>query len=106
MAGEYINADTIDQYWTELKTIYLDRSEDWQDISAEEYNAIERSEREDSDNHLNKERLGKDTQVIDICKYKFLPDRKIAYFIHMVHKDGSSKDVYFEITLKEGIAVN
>ena len=73
MAGEYIQSDTIEQYWKELKGIYREKAGDWKDISAEEYNGIERSEREDSDNHLNEERLGKDTQVIDVCKYKFLP---------------------------------
>ncbi len=106
MAGEYIQSDSIGDYWKQLKAIYVSRASDWKDLSAEDYLGIERSEREDSDNHLNEERLGKDTQVIDICKYKFMPDRKIAYSIHMIHKDGTSKDIYFQITLKEGVAVN
>ncbi len=106
MAGEYINADSIKEYWKELKNIYTDRSSDWENLSKKQYEAIERSERDDSDNHLNEERLGKDTQVIDICKYKFLPDRKVAYHVHIIHNDGSTKDFYFQITLKEGIAIN
>ncbi len=106
MAGEYIQSNTIEDYWKELKGIYTEKSSDWKDISAEQYAGIERSEREDSDNHLNEERLGKDTQVIDICKYKFLPERKIAYHILLIHNDGTKKDMFFQITLKEGIAVN
>lgn len=106
MAGEYIKANTIEDYWKELKTIYKDISIDWKDLTEHDYSVIERSEREDSDNHLNEERLGKDTQVIDICKYKFLPDRKIAYHIKMIHSNGSNQDQYFQITLKAGIAVN
>lgn len=106
MAGEYIKSNTIDEYWNQLKAIYVSRCSEWKDLSAEDYMKIERSEREDSDNHLNEDRLGKDTEVIDICKYKFLPDRKIAYYVKLIHKDGTTKDVYFQITLKEGIAVN
>ncbi|MFO0780594.1 MAG: hypothetical protein U0519_01745 [Candidatus Gracilibacteria bacterium] len=106
MAGEYIQSDTIESYWKELKGIYKDRAEDWKDLTEHEYATIERSEREDSDNHLNEERLGKDTQVIDVCKYKFLPERKIAYHVKLIHANGSNMDVYFQITLKEGIAIN
>jgi hypothetical protein len=106
MAGEYVQANTIEDYWKQLKAIYVSRSEHWKDLSAAEYNAIERSEREDSDNHLNEERLGKDTQVIDICKYKIMPDRQIAYFVQMIRSNDTTKDVYFEITLKDGIAIN
>jgi len=106
MAGEYIQAKTIEDYWKELKKIYTDLAAEWKDLTPEEYFKIERSEREDSDNHLNQERLGKDTDVIDICKYKSLPDRKIAYHIQLIHKDGTEKPVCFEITLREGIAMN
>ena len=106
MAGEYINADNISTYWKELKLIYEKRAAKWKNLTRRQYEKIERSEREDSDNHLNMERLGKDTQVIDICKYKFLPDRQVAYSIHMVHTDGTTRDVYFLITLKEGVAIN
>jgi hypothetical protein len=103
MSGEYINADTIDAYWSQLKSIYVKRSADWKDLTADQYKAIERSEREDSDNHFNKERLGKETAVIDICHYKFLPGRIAAYHIEVIHKDGSKKDHFFQIKLKEEI---
>ena len=106
MAGEYINATNMDEYWSELKNIYMTRSSEWKNLSKEQYEAIEHSEREDSDNHLNEERLGKDTQVIDICHYKFLPDREVAYYIQLIHKDSTKKDLYFQIRLKEGIAIN
>lgn len=106
MAGEYIQSETIEDYWKQLKAIYESRASEFKELTPEEYTKIERSEREDSDNHLNEDRLGKDTQVIDICKYKMLPDRKIAYYVKLIHKDGKIMDLYFQITLKEGIAVN
>lgn len=103
MSGEYIQAATIDEYWDSLKAIYKQRSAEWEDLTAEQYDEIERSEREDSDNHLNEARLGKDTNVIDICHYKYLPDRYAAYHIRIVHKDGTDRDHFFKIKLNERI---
>lgn len=103
MSGEYINAETIDEYWDSLKAIYKQRCTEWEDLTPEQYEAIEHSEREDSDNHLNEERLGKETKVIDICHYKFMPERYAAYHIRLIHQDGSDKDHYFKIKLKENI---
>lgn len=101
MSGEYINAQTIEEYWQQLKAIYQNRSTQWKDLTVEEYQAIERSERADSDNHLNEERLGKETPVIDICHYKYLPDRQAAYKIEIKDSSGNSKTVCFQITLSE-----
>lgn len=103
MSGEYINANSIEEYWKQLKPIYVKRSLEWKDLSADEYKAIEHSEREDSDNHFNEERLGKETDVIDICHYKYMPDRIVAYKIEVLHKDKSKKEFYFQIRLKEEI---
>jgi hypothetical protein len=103
MSGEYINAKTIEEYWSQLKSIYVKRSLEWKDLTEEDYKAIERSEREDSDNHLNLERLGKDTDVIDVCHYKYMPDRYVAYKIEVMHKDKSKKEYCFQIKLKEDI---
>jgi hypothetical protein len=104
MSGEYINSNNIEDYWKQLKNIYQERSIKWQDLTAEQYQAIQRSEREDSDNHFNQERLGKETSVIDICHYKSLPDRQVAYHIEIIHQDKTKKDFFFQIKLKEGIA--
>ena len=68
-----------------------------------EYSSLVLSEREDSDNHFNRERLGKETGVIDICHYKYLPDRNVAYHIEVLHKDGAKMDYYFQIKLKKEI---
>lgn len=103
MSGEYINSDSIKDYWEQLQLIYQQKSSDWKDLTKEEYEALEQSEREDSDNHLNEERLGKETQVIDICHYKFLPDRVVAYHIEVIHKDGSKEEYYFQIILNENV---
>lgn len=103
MSGEYINAETVEDYWLQLKAIYQKRATEWKDLTPEQYKAIERSERTDSDNHFNEERLGKDTSVIDLCFYKFLPNREAAYRIEILHKDGTKKEVYFQIGLKEEI---
>ncbi len=105
MSGEYIQAETLEDYWNQLREIYESRSSEWKDLTKEEYEAIERSEREDSDNHLNEDRLNddNDTNVVDYCFYKYLPDRVAAYKITVQHKDGSKKDHYFQITLKENL---
>jgi hypothetical protein len=103
MSGEYINAKTIDEYWQQLKSIYVRRSLSWKDLTLDQYKAIERSEREDSDNHFNQERLGKETQVIDICHYKYIPNREVAYHIEVKDVKNEKKDFYFQIKLKEDI---
>lgn len=97
MAGEYIQADTITGYWKQLKAFYEASSPSFEKITSKQYQAIERSEREDSDNHLNHERLGEDTQAVDIAFYKYLPDGKIAYRVHIVDVLGKQKDHYFII---------
>lgn len=106
MSGEYIQSKTIEDYWNQLKLIYKQKSDDWKDIDSEEYNRIEKSEREDSDNHLNEERLSKDTEVIDICHYKYLPDRWMAFHIKVIDKNQKSVDNYFKIRIKEGMSLN
>jgi hypothetical protein len=103
MSGEYINAKTVEEYWNQLKSIYVKRSTEWKDLTEAEYKEIERSEREDSDNHFNEGRLGKETDVIDICHYKYVPERYVAYKIALIHKDGSKQEFYFQIKLKEEI---
>lgn len=103
MAGEYINSNSIEDYWKQLKVIYQNRSLQWKDLTAEQYQAFERSERADSDNHANEERLGKGTQVIDLCYYKYLPDREVAYHIELIHQDSRKKDLYFQLKLKTEI---
>lgn len=103
MSGEYINAEKIDEYWSELKKIYHGRALNWKDLTDLEYKAMIQSEREDSDNHFNRDRLGKETSVIDICHYKYLPDRNVAYHIEVINKEGSKMDYYFQIKLKEEI---
>lgn len=105
MSGEYIQAQTIDDYWKQLKEIYENRSTEWKDLTKKEYKAIEKSEREDSDNHLNEGRLNddNDTNVVDYCFYKYLPDRQAAYKVTVQHKKGDSKEFYFQIKLNENI---
>lgn len=102
MSSEYIQAQTIQDYWKQLKAIYVERAQEWKDLTVAEYAGIERSERSDSDNHFNEERLGKDTDVIDICHYKYLSDRQVAYHVQIIHKDTTKQDFYLQIKLKKG----
>jgi hypothetical protein len=95
MAGEYIQSDTIKDYWKQLKAYYEAASPYFEKIDKKKYDSFERSEREDSDNHLNFERLGDDTKVVDIAFYKYIPDSKIAYRIHIVDVDGKEDNHYF-----------
>lgn len=95
MAGEYVQAEKISDYWKQLRAYYIAASPLFQEIDAQAYAAIERSEREDSDNHLNFQRLGEDSQVVDIAFYKYLPDSQIAYRIHLVDVNGKQEDHYF-----------
>jgi hypothetical protein len=97
MAGEYIQADTIKEYWKNLKAYFQAQSPFFQEISKEEYDQIDRSEREDSDNHLNQDRLGEDTKVSDASFYKYLTDGKTAYRTHLVDVDGQQEIHYFLI---------
>jgi len=88
MAGEYLKADLISDYWDKLKQIYVQKSTDFSEITKEEYEALTNSEREDSDNHTNEERLGQDTNVVDIAFYKYLPDRQVYYRVHIINVEG------------------
>jgi len=97
MAGEYIQSDTIADYWKQLKSYYFTRSPNYQEIDKKTYDAIERAEREDSDNHLNFERLGDDTKVVDVAFYKYLPVNQVAFRIHVVNVEGEQETHYFII---------
>lgn len=95
MAGEYITAKTIKEYWKKLKAYHQTQSPEFYEINQEEYDSFSRSEREDSDNHLNQKRLGSETQVSEATFYKYLPHQKIAYRSHIVDADGNREDHYF-----------
>ena len=97
MAGEIITATTLEEAKTELRGIYKLDALDFKELSKEDYEKIERDEREDSDNHLNIEKLGKEATVIDLAYYKYLPDRKIAYRIILKHKNGTEMYDYFMV---------
>jgi hypothetical protein len=95
MSGEYIQSSSIKDYWKQLKAYYQLRSSFYQEIDRNKYEQLERGEREDSDNHLNFERLGTDSQVVDVAFYKYLPDGKIAFRVHLVDVGGQQEDHYF-----------
>ena len=66
MAGEIITATTLEEGKEELRGIYRLDAIDFKEITQEEYEAIERDEREDSDNHLNIEKLGKEEKLVEL----------------------------------------
>lgn len=101
MAGEIIQANNVEEAVDQLMTIYKDKSIKMRDITREEYESFEKSEREDSDNHLNLERLGKDTKIADLAYYKFLPNRETAYRIDLIDENKKvKKQLYFVILPK------
>ncbi len=98
MAGEIITASTLEEGREQLRNIYKAKAKNFHAITKEEYFKYELSEREDSDNHLNLERLGKESDVVDLAYYKFLPHHKTAYRINLIHVDGVSRlEDYFII---------
>lgn len=97
MAGEYVQAANIKAYWKQLKAYYQAQSPVYEEINQKTYDGFERSEREDSDNHLNFERLGEDTDAVDVAFYKYLPDNKIAYRVHIIDVSGKQENHYFII---------
>jgi len=96
MAGEIITSKTLEEAKKELREIYQTKTHQFKEITKEEYEAFEKDEREDSDNHLNLERLeSKESEVIDLAYYKYLPDRKTAYRINLMNQQGEKLEDYF-----------
>ncbi len=96
MPGEIITAKTLKEAREQLRDIYKAKSNHFEEITKEQYEEFKHDEREDSDNHLNEERLEKDeSEVIDLAYYKYLPDRKTAYRILLKHKNGETMDDFF-----------
>lgn len=98
MAGEIIHAKTLEEAKIELRAIYKKDAAEFQEISKEQYESRPENEREDSDNHLNEEKLGIDADIIDLAYYKYLPDRKVLYRIVLKHKNSEQMEDYFMIT--------
>ncbi len=102
MAGEIIQAENIESAERQLMAIYKAKSIDIQQMTKEEYEAINKSEREDSDNHLNIERLGQDTKIVDLAYYKFIEDRWTAYRIDLIDEHQKvKKQLYFKALPRE-----
>jgi len=98
MPGEIITAKSLEEGKLQLRDIYKKKSQHFEEITKDVYLAYDTDEREDSDNHLNEERLEKgESEVIDLAYYKFLPDRKTAYRIILKDKQGKEMEDYFVI---------
>jgi hypothetical protein len=97
MSGEIIKANTFKEAKDQLTDIYRAKSRDYKEISKEEYEGFEASEREDSDNHINEERHGEDTEIIDLAWYKYLSEGWTAYKIILKHTNGETQEYYFKI---------
>ena len=102
MAGEIIKATNTEEAEKQLIAIYKSKSITFDTITREEYESYDFSEREDSDNHLNLERLGKDTKIVDLAYYKFLPEHKTAYRVDLIDENRTlKKQLFFIITPRE-----
>jgi hypothetical protein len=99
MAGEIIQANNVEEAVDQLMTIYEQKSIKMRDITRDEYESINKSEREDSDNHLNLDRLGKDTKIVDLAYYKFLENRETAYRIDLIDENKKVKKQLFFVIL-------
>lgn len=95
MSGEIITANNLKDAKKELREIYKQKSNQFQELTKEQYESFKHDEREDSDNHLNTEKLGKEADVIDLAYYKYLPERQVAYRILLKHKNGEEMEDYF-----------
>lgn len=102
MAGEIIKANNVEEAEKQLMAIYNSKSIWVKNITREEYENLKESEREDSDNHLNIERLGKDTLIVDLAYYKFLPERESAYRVDLIDQSQKvKKQLYFKTLPRE-----
>ena len=99
MAGEIIQAHTVEDAERQLMSIYKVKSHHIRTITKEDYDKIGKSEREDSDNHLNLERLGKSTKIVDLAYYKFIKNRETAYRIDLIDENQKLKKQLFFIVL-------
>jgi hypothetical protein len=104
MAGENIIADTIEEGKKQIIEIYKRQSIELKEITKEQYESYQLSERTDSDNHLQLERLGKGTKVIDQAFYKYLPEpHHIIYKINLIHEDGQNLSIFLDTVQKENL---
>lgn len=102
MAGEIIKANNVEEAEHQLMAIYNAKSIWVKPITREEYESFDQSEREDSDNHLNLERLGKDTLIADLAYYKFLENRETAFRIDLVDQTQKvKKQLFFKLLPRE-----
>ncbi len=102
MAGEIIKANNVEEAEQQLMAIYNAKSIWVKPITREEYESYDKSEREDSDNHLNLDRLGKDTLIADLAYYKFLKNRETAFRIDLVDQTQKvKKQLFFKLLPRE-----
>ena len=102
MPGEIIKANNVDEAEKQLMKIYESKSIWVKPITREEYESYEKSEREDSDNHLNIERLGKETLIADLAYYKFLEDHEVAYRVDLIDQNQKvKKQLFFKLLPRE-----
>lgn len=102
MAGEIIKANNVEEAEQQLMAIYEAKSIWVKPLTREEYEAFEQSEHEDTDNHLNIERLGHDTLIADLAYSKFLENRETAFRIDLVDQNQKvKKQLYFKSLPRE-----
>lgn len=102
MAGEIIQAQTTEEAEKQLAEIYKAKSINFREITHDEYEAYKDSEHEDSDNHINLDRVGKDSRIVDLAYYKYIGNRETAYRIDLINPEHKvKKQMYFVILPRE-----
>lgn len=102
MTEDLVQANNVDEAEKQVMKHYEAKSIRIDPMTREEYEALDKSEHEESDNHLNLERLGKDTLIADIAYYKFMENRETAFRIDLIdEKQKVKKQLYFKTLPRE-----
>jgi hypothetical protein len=97
MAGEILKSKTLPEAQEELRLFYSDQSVSFKPITKEEYEKIDKDEREDSENHAKHEQFENGAEVVNFGYYRYLPERKVAHRMVLKNKAGETLEDYFVV---------
>ena len=92
-----MESKTLPEAQEELRLFYSDQSVSFKSITKEEYEKIEKDEREDSENHAKPQQFEEGVEVINFGYYKYLPERQVAHRMILKNKSGETLEDYFVV---------